>query len=67
MGIPQSQQTAWLALHWAKNTALSFSNWRVVLRVRPTMNRLPFGMLRSFDLQNYRYYVTIVISPNERR
>nr|DAR41340.1 MAG TPA: hypothetical protein [Caudoviricetes sp.] len=31
------------------------------------MNRLPFGMLRSFDLQNYRYYVTIVISANERR
>lgn len=32
MGIPQSQQTAWLALHFVKNAALSFSNWRVVLR-----------------------------------
>lgn len=33
MGIPQSQQTAWLALHFVKNAALSFSNWRVVLRI----------------------------------
>nr|DAF35656.1 MAG TPA: hypothetical protein [Caudoviricetes sp.]DAU05897.1 MAG TPA: hypothetical protein [Caudoviricetes sp.] len=67
MGMPQSQQTACCALHWLKNVALSFSNWRVVLRVRPAMNRLPFGVLCSFDLQNYRYYVTIVISANERR
>ena len=33
MGIPQSQQTACRALHWLKNVALSFSNWRVVLRI----------------------------------
>lgn len=33
MGIPQSQQTACRALHWLKNAALSFSNWRVVLRI----------------------------------
>lgn len=32
MGIPQSQQTACRVLHWLKNVALSFSNWRVVLR-----------------------------------
>lgn len=40
MGIPQSQQTACRALHWLKNVALSFSNWRVVLRTLGMCHRL---------------------------
>ena len=79
MGIPQSQQTAWLALHFVKNAALSFSNWRVVLRTLDMCHRLvvlrtvfaicasSFGVSFSSDLYNYRYYVTIVISAKERR
>ena len=40
MGIPQSQQTACRVLHWVKNAALSFSNWRVVLRTLDMCHRL---------------------------
>lgn len=47
MGIPQSQQTAWLALHFVKNAALSFSNWRVVLRILGMCHRLVSASCRS--------------------
>ena len=48
MGIPQSQQTAWLALHFVKNAALSFSNWRVVLRTLGMCHRLASASCRSW-------------------
>lgn len=40
MGMPHNQQTACRALHWLKNAALSFSNWRVVLRILGMCHRL---------------------------
>ena len=41
MGMPQSQQTACCALHCVKNVALSFSNWRLVLRILPGIDSPP--------------------------